>query len=109
MNDSTSPTPLPSLQEAVIRLLFVVAIVTGLAWIVRGDLLPTHRRNRAIDTEIEQVRAERAALEQERKALEREIDALRHDPFYVEYLLRTRFGFHRPGEIVLPSPPSRSR
>ena len=108
MGDPTTPettSPLPSLQEAVGRLLFVVAIVTGLAWVVRGDLLPTHHRNREIDSEIEQVRGELASLEQEHTALRREIEALRHDPFYVEYLLRTRFGYHRPGEIVLPSPP----
>lgn len=90
-----------SLWEAAGRFLFVLALAAGLAWIVRDNLLPTHDRNQELSAELERARRLLSALEKEREALVREIHALESDPFYVEYLLRTRFGFRRPGEVVL--------
>ncbi|MBI4617547.1 MAG: septum formation initiator family protein [Planctomycetes bacterium] len=92
------------LPDALGRLLFVLALAAGLAWLLRDSLVATRERNLSMAEELRRTRLLLEMLSIEREALTREIDALQGDPFYVELLLRRRYGFRRPGEIVLSDP-----
>ena len=95
------PSDPKSLWDAFGRLLFVLALAAGLAWIVRDSIMPTFDRNQRLAAEIQKARRLLEDLQTEREALVNQIRSLESDPFYVEYLLRNKFGFRRPGEVVL--------
>lgn len=99
--DSPSRGDPKSLWDAFGRLLFVLALAAGLAWIVRDSIMPTFDRNQRLAAELHRTKRLLEDLKKEREALLNQIHSLKSDPFYVEYLLRNKFGFRRPGEVVL--------
>ncbi|MHB1844479.1 MAG: FtsB family cell division protein [Deltaproteobacteria bacterium] len=59
------------------------------------------RRRLALREEVLGLEARNASLSRENQLLMREVDALGHDPRYLERAIREELGYVRPGEIVL--------
>jgi cell division protein FtsB len=81
--------------------ILLVAIVTVPAKILDYRGLP---RLRALETQLERVRAENERIEREVHALHRQVDALRSDPQALERVARDELGMLREGELVFQFP-----
>jgi cell division protein FtsB len=99
--------PVPTIWSRLSRVLIVLLFAAG-ATAVGLWYLPEIRRN-------EELQAERLRLErQEREVRERgemlraQIQALTNNPAAVERLIRERFGYARPGELVVHFEPPAS-
>ena len=105
MSQRVSSDPLePARSRPVWGLPFailLVAIVTVPAKILDYRGLP---RLRALETQLERVRAENERIEREVHALHRTVDALRTDPHALERVARDELGMLREGELVFRFP-----
>lgn len=81
--------------------ILLVAIVTVPAKILDYRGLP---RLRALETQLDRVRAENERIEREVHALHRQVDALRSDPHALERVARDELGMLREGELVFQFP-----
>jgi cell division protein FtsB len=81
--------------------ILLVAIVTVPAKILDYRGLP---RLRALETQLERVRAQNEQIEREVHALHRQVDALRTDPMALERVARDELGMLREGELVFQFP-----
>ncbi len=82
--------------------LMVVALLT--AALLGPDGIVRHRQ---LESDLERVRALNEQLRGENRRLTAERDALRHDPTYIDAVIRDDLGYTRPDELViqLPSAP----
>jgi hypothetical protein len=66
-------------------------VKAGLVSVLFATAIPAWLENKRTSSEIRSLRQELSAMGRQVSLYEREIEALRTDPDYVEYLLRTRF------------------
>lgn len=66
--------------------------------LVQFVVLPARQRTHQIDRHARQLKQEIGQLQHENAKLSREIEALKSDPYYVEYQLRTRLRYRGPDE-----------
>jgi cell division protein FtsB len=78
-----------------------LVLLFGSVLMVLTGLLPNHRKLERLKTRKERLVQEILWLQKENERLCKEIAALRTDPWFIERVLRARFGFSRPEEIRL--------
>ena len=81
----------PSVSKDVLYAI-VAAVVLDRALASQRETLRLRQECRRITAEIARIRTENARHE-------RTWNALRSDPFYIERVLRGRYGYRRPGEV----------
>lgn len=84
------------LTRVVIFLLFIAGLLLVALW-----YLPLIKKNERMRQEIQRLYAQIQKEEEAGKQLRNAIEALRRDPKAVERLARERFGYAKPGEIVI--------
>lgn len=85
-------------------------LIVALVAVVQFVILPIRQRNRRMAEKVQRLEEENGQLSGENAKLAARIEALTSDPYYVEYLLRSRFRYRRPGEVrVEPKADARSR
>jgi cell division protein FtsB len=77
-------------------------LLAGTAFIIPTSLLPARDRNRALRAEVQVLEAQVEAGGRAVGELEAEQEALRHDPYLVERLLRRDYRWVEPGDLVIP-------
>lgn len=66
-------------------------VKAGIVSVLFATAIPVWLENKRTASEIRSLRQELSEMERQVSLHEKEIEALRTDPDYVEYLLRTRF------------------
>jgi cell division protein FtsB len=84
------------LTRVVIFLLFIAGILLVALW-----YLPLIKKNERMRREIQRLDVVLQKEEETGKQLRNAIEALRRDPKAVERLAREKFGYAKPGEIVI--------
>ncbi len=84
------------LSRVVVFLLFVAGIIGIALW-----YFPLIQENEKYRKRIMKLDQEIQNEEETGKQLKAAIDSLRHDPKAVERLARDKFGYSKPGEIVI--------
>ncbi len=68
--------------------------------LVQFVILPARERNQRMRRDAQRLQEEIGQLHLQNSKLSQEIQALKSDPYYVEYLLRTRLRYRGPGELA---------
>lgn len=93
------------LSSVVVFLLFVLGGLAVGIW-----YLPEIQRNQELQTERLQLERQLAAAQAHGRALQASLKAFTNNPAAAERIIRERFGFARPGEVVVhfepPAPES---
>jgi cell division protein DivIC len=93
-----NPFPAVNLRRLIVGLYFAVFVGLGLAsaaffWRTRAE----YNRFRQVEAENQRLLAETEAKLAEQ---ERILDRLRHDPAYVEKIIRQQLGYARPDQFI---------
>lgn len=94
----------PALRRWSVRLVLALVVAALIAWVPAGD----DDRVTKLRDQLDDLRAEQAALRTRNARLATEVEALRTDPAAIEAHARDELGMVYPGELVLrleaPSP-----
>ncbi len=94
----------PALRRWSVRLVLALVVAALIAWVPAGD----DDRATRLRGQLDDLRAEQAALRTKNARLATEVEALRTDPKAIEAHARDELGMVYPGELVLrleaPSP-----
>mgnify|MGYP006308018481 FL=1 len=67
-------------------------------------IIPVWNNNKILRNEVAAIQKDIDILENKKKEYENKIEAINNDPFYVEFLLRTKLYYGRSGEFVSDFP-----